>query len=93
MAVNVTPVSGPDEKKAVVGRDAEFGGAVRSATSGSDSASVRVDPASAVAAGGSVQPVTEERAPGLPFSKARCIALVATVTGASFLNVRFPLLG
>lgn len=24
---------------------------------------------------------------GLPFSKARCIALVATVTGASFLNV------
>lgn len=25
--------------------------------------------------------------PGLPFSKARCIALVATVTGASFLNV------
>lgn len=24
--------------------------------------------------------------PGLPFSKARCIALVATVTGASFLN-------
>lgn len=29
---------------------------------------------------------------GLPFSKARCIALVATVTGAAFLNVRlsFP---
>ncbi len=26
--------------------------------------------------------------PGLPFSKARCIALVATLTGASFLNVR-----
>jgi hypothetical protein len=25
--------------------------------------------------------------PGLPFSKARCIALVATLTGASFLNV------
>ncbi|OTA91302.1 hypothetical protein M434DRAFT_397323 [Hypoxylon sp. CO27-5] len=25
--------------------------------------------------------------PGLPFSKARCIALVATVTGASFLNI------
>jgi hypothetical protein len=25
---------------------------------------------------------------GLPFSKARCIALVATVTGAAFLNVR-----
>jgi hypothetical protein len=24
---------------------------------------------------------------GLPFSKARCIALVATVTGASFMNV------
>ena len=29
----------------------------------------------------------EKRPPGLPFSKARCIALVATVTGASFLNV------
>lgn len=26
----------------------------------------------------------------LPFSKARCIALVATVTGASFLNVSIP---
>lgn len=26
--------------------------------------------------------------PPLPFSRARCIALVATVTGASFLNVR-----
>jgi hypothetical protein len=25
---------------------------------------------------------------GLPFSKARCIALVATLAGASFLNVR-----
>jgi hypothetical protein len=25
---------------------------------------------------------------GLPFSKARCIALVATLSGASFLNVR-----
>lgn len=31
----------------------------------------------------------EEDAPALPFSKARCIALVATVTGASFLNVYF----
>ncbi|KAI1741343.1 major facilitator superfamily transporter [Xylaria scruposa] len=28
----------------------------------------------------------KEDAPSLPFSKARCIALVATVTGASFLN-------
>jgi hypothetical protein len=29
--------------------------------------------------------------PGLPFSKARCIALVATLTGASFLGVsQFP---
>lgn len=26
--------------------------------------------------------------PELPFSKARCIALVAVLTGASFLNVR-----
>lgn len=29
----------------------------------------------------------KDDAPALPFSKARCIALVATVTGASFLNV------
>ena len=29
----------------------------------------------------------EDVKPGLPFSKARCIALVATLTGASFLNV------
>ncbi|KAI1194590.1 major facilitator superfamily-domain-containing protein [Nemania serpens] len=28
----------------------------------------------------------EEDAPAIPFSRARCIALVATVTGASFLN-------
>lgn len=26
----------------------------------------------------------------LPFSKARCITLVATVAGAAFLNVRIP---
>lgn len=31
----------------------------------------------------------EDNASGLPFSKARCIALVATVTGAAFLNVSF----
>jgi hypothetical protein len=30
----------------------------------------------------------EKKGNGLPFSKARCIALVATVTGAAFLNVR-----
>jgi hypothetical protein len=30
----------------------------------------------------------EEGKPGLPFSKARAIALVITVTAASFLNVR-----
>lgn len=35
--------------------------------------------------GGSTGNNEGERA--LPFSKARCIALVATVTGASFLNV------
>lgn len=31
----------------------------------------------------------EEDAPALPFSRARCLALVATLTGASFLNVYF----
>lgn len=29
----------------------------------------------------------DDEQPPLPFSKARCIALVATLTGASFLNV------
>lgn len=33
---------------------------------------------------------TIETKPGLPFSKARCIALVVTVTGASLLNVCSP---
>jgi hypothetical protein len=33
-------------------------------------------------------PASERSA--LPFSKARCITLVATVTGAAFLNVRVP---
>ncbi|KAI1347619.1 major facilitator superfamily transporter [Xylaria sp. FL0043] len=43
-------------------------------------------------AGESTEPTSEvseswkEDEPSLPFSKARCIALVATVTGASFLN-------
>ena len=32
----------------------------------------------------------DEDKPQLPFSKARCIALVATVTGASFMNVSCP---
>jgi hypothetical protein len=32
--------------------------------------------------------VLADEEPKLPLSKARCIALVATVTGASFLNVR-----
>lgn len=30
----------------------------------------------------------QDRSSKLPFSKARCIVLVATLTGASFLNVR-----
>ena len=33
----------------------------------------------------------DDEQPPLPFSKARCIALVATLTGASFLNVCAPL--
>lgn len=31
--------------------------------------------------------IVQDQPPALPFSKARCIALVATVAGASFLNV------
>lgn len=33
----------------------------------------------------------EEEEPKLPMSKARCIALVITLAGAAFLNVRDPL--
>lgn len=36
---------------------------------------------------GTVDEIVQEQPPALPFSKARCIALVATVAGASFLNV------
>jgi hypothetical protein len=78
-----TADSGLDEKKAVSDRDAEFGGVVRTATSGSESVSIRDDGAGSVGA----VPPAEEPGLGPPFSKARCIALVATVTGASFLNV------
>ncbi|KAI0485133.1 drug resistance protein [Xylariaceae sp. FL0804] len=35
---------------------------------------------------GALEDADHPKPPGLPFSKARCIALVATVTGASFLN-------
>lgn len=37
-------------------------------------------------AGGEGEDVDDTK-PGLPFSKARCIALVVTLTGASLLNV------
>ena len=35
----------------------------------------------------------DDKEPELPLSRAKCIALVATVTGAAFLNVRiaFPI--
>lgn len=36
---------------------------------------------------GTVDEIVQDQPPALPFSKARCIALVATVAGASFLNV------
>jgi hypothetical protein len=71
-----------DEKKAISGRDPEVGGVAGAPISGSDSVSVRED----AAGDGAVQPA-DEPASALPFSKGRCIALVATVTGASFLNV------
>ncbi|KAK3488038.1 major facilitator superfamily domain-containing protein [Neurospora hispaniola] len=35
---------------------------------------------------GTVDEIVQDQPPALPFSKARCIALVATVAGASFLN-------
>lgn len=41
---------------------------------------------------GTVDDIVQDQPSALPFSKARCIALVATVAGASFLNVsRCPL--
>ena len=83
-----TPAIEPDKKMAVSLRDATFGGAAedKAPTSGSDTISDREDAAAAAGSDGAVQPA-EENTNGLPFSKARCIALVATVTGASFLNV------
>lgn len=72
-----------DEKKAVSAREAECGGVVPTATSGAKSGSVRGD---GPGADDAVQSPGEP-GPALPFSRARCIALVGTVTGASFLNV------
>lgn len=40
---------------------------------------------------GADAPSSGEGESDLPMSKAKCIALVATVTGAAFLNVRLPL--
>ena len=74
-----------DEKRALSVRDPALGGVDGAPTSGSASVSIREETAAA-AANGTVQPPVEPGS-GLPFSKARCIALVATVTGASFLNV------
>jgi hypothetical protein len=72
-----------DEKKAISVRDPEFEGVARAPTSGFESVSIRED---ATGPDDTVQPA-DEPGSGLPFSNARCIALVATVTGASFLNV------
>lgn len=58
-----------------------LGGAARSPTSDSESVLSQAVESAAVGADGEEQPA------GLPFSKARCIALVITVTGAAFLNV------
>jgi hypothetical protein len=41
-------------------------------------------------AAGVAEENSQNLTPGLPFSKARCIALVATLTGASFLGVSHP---
>ena len=70
---------------------------------GTGSPDEKAVPATAVEAPTSAESVTsrevvsdteqnqDENKSKLPFSKARCIALVATVTGASFMNVgRFP---
>jgi len=58
-----------------------LGGAAQSPTSDSESVLSQVVENAGVGADGEEQPV------GLPLSKARCIALVITVTGAAFLNV------
>lgn len=76
--------SGMDEKKAIPVLGPEFGRVSPAPTSASESVSIREE---ADAVDNAAQP-PEEAVSGLPFSKARCIALVATVTGASFLNVR-----
>ncbi|KAB5532569.1 major facilitator superfamily domain-containing protein [Coniochaeta sp. 2T2.1] len=75
----------PDDKKAVAVRDAAFAdrAADKAPTSGSDTVSVRES--AAAGSDGAVQSPWENLN-GLPFSKSRCIALVAAVTGASFMN-------
>lgn len=70
-----------DEKKPVSADETEGGGVMPVATAGAESVSIRED-----GDVGALQP-PQEPGSGLPFSKARCVALVGTVTGASFLNV------
>lgn len=72
-----------DEKKAISAPDPDTGEISNAPASGSESVSIREETSGI---DDTVQP-TVEPGSGLPFSKARCIALVATVTGASFLNV------
>ena len=76
-----------DEK--VPGGGSEAGDAIRAGPDlvGDDGFNAGADQelGRAAAAAGGV--VGEKTSSSLPFSKARCIALVATVTGAAFLNV------
>lgn len=44
-------------------------------------------PESVASGAGREEDEVDDTKPGLPFSKARCIALVVTLTGASLLNV------
>lgn len=75
--INTAPLATLDVEKAITG-----GGRVADGT----------EPANTKEAVGNVSAQateidSDDGKSELPFSKARCIALVATVTGASFLNV------
>lgn len=81
---STTVDSANDEKKVISDQDPEFGRTGRAPTPDSRSGSIR-DVETTGPNG--IPSAPDDAGSSLPFSKARCIALVATVTGACFLNV------
>ena len=77
-----------DEKAEVTGVDKEQGnGHVSAEPTSEESSVVGDDIVESANNNNNLAGDDESESQKLPFSKGRCIALVATVTGASFLNV------